>query len=320
MILDENLLTTFEQYLKNKNRKKDTVSRNLQAVREFISVTKVVDVDLISLIKIEHYKTYLSNKKTPKTSIYYGKEECLNMRTIAQKVQCIKNFLKFTNTIFDTGLAYNLVASPKFKSTPMDFLEEYEVKDLLKFVDYSEKYEINKARSKLLITMGYTSGMRLGEMLALTVDQVLASDHFMITGKGDVDRLVFITENTRRLLLRYLEFRSQPIPRTGNIGVNHSKKDYVFISHNQETFWDPISKQTICGIFKKYNEGLNRSKKVTCHVLRHSFATHLLEQGVDLRTIQTLLGHSSVTTTERYTHVTDTKLQNTHNQIFNNFE
>ena len=118
----------------------------------------------------------------------------------------------------------------------MDFIEEYEVKDLLKFVDYSEKYDINKARSKLLITMGYTSGMRLGEMLALTVDQVLASDHFRITGKGNVDRLVFITENTRKLLLKYLDLRSKPIPRTGNIGVNHSEKDYVFISHNQETF------------------------------------------------------------------------------------
>jgi len=217
MILDENLLSSFEQYLKNKNRKKDSVSRNLQAVREFIRVLDIKNTDEISLILIEKYKTYLSKKKTPKTSIYYGKDEFLNIRTIAGKVQCLKNFLKFINCIFDTGLEYNRISSPKFKSTPMDFLEEYEVKDLLKFIDSSEKYDINKARSKLLITMGYTSGMRLGEMLSLTVDQVLASDHFKITGKGNVDRLVFITENTRKLLLKYLDLRSKPIPRTGNI-------------------------------------------------------------------------------------------------------
>ena len=71
MILDENLLTTFEQYLQNKNRKKDSVSRNLQALREFTKVLEIKNTDEISLVSIENYKTYLSQKKTPKTSIYY---------------------------------------------------------------------------------------------------------------------------------------------------------------------------------------------------------------------------------------------------------
>ena len=320
MKITDKLIANYEQYMKNKNRKQTTIDHNLCALHGYIQFMKPQGTNSITLKTIEAYKTLLSNTVTPKTSIYFGQSECLSPRTIAQKIQAIKNFVKYLNMIYNTGIAYSTIASPKCKSKPMDFLEEEEIQQFIKHIDQVEKYDINKLRSKLLVTMGYTTGMRLSEMLSLQVEQCLYNDHFTITGKGDIDRLVFITEETRALLIKYLQERQKPIPRTGYVGKNTVDKNFVFISHNQDTFGKPIEKSSICGLFKKYNEGFNCNKKVTCHVLRHSFATHLLEQGVDLRQIQLMLGHADITTTQRYTHVADTRLQSTHTSIFSSFK
>ena len=200
-------------------------------------------------------------------------------------------------------------------------MESQTIKKLSLFIskiNKLEKYDINRLRSKLLITMWYTTGMRLWEMLNLKVEQCLNNNKFMITWKWNKDRLVFITDKVKAIILEYLQARKQPIPRTGQIWINHSKENYVFISHNQESFWNKISEQTICYHMQKYSDIIDW-KKFSCHCLRHSFATHLLEKWVDLRTIQELLWHSDITTTQRYTHIIDEKLQKTHNFIFNWF-
>ena len=97
-----------------------------------------------------------------------------------------------------------MVEMPKAKSIPMDYFEEREVKKILQKVEFSEKYEINKLRMELLIEMWYTTGMRLNEMLNLSVDKCINLDKFVIRWKGDKDRLVFITDRIKLLLLQYL--------------------------------------------------------------------------------------------------------------------
>jgi site-specific recombinase XerD len=228
-------------------------------------------------------------------------------------VQNVKNFVKFLNMIYETWINYNLIASPKFHCQHMDFLEEYEVKLLLDYVWKTEKYDINRLRSQLLIQLWYTTWMRLSEMLNLEVEQ-FENDHFNIIWKWDIERTVFITENTKNLLYQYLDVREQPLPRIWFAGKNWNRKNYVFISHQMETFWDKITKQTICGLFKRYN--CIPWKKITCHVLRHSFATHLLEQWVDLYQIQKMLWHKYITTTENYLHWNIKKLEQTHHSVF----
>lgn len=319
MKITDKLIANYEQYMKNKNWVQSTIDHNLCALQGYIKYMKPQTTNDITLATIESYKTFLSNTKTPKESVYYGIYEYLCPRTIAGKVQAIKNFVKYLNIIYNTGLDYNKIASPKVKSQVMNFLEEEEIQQFLQHIDQVEKYEINRLRGKLLVTMGYTTGMRLSEMLALNVDQCLKFDHFTIIGKGGIDRLVFITQQTRELLIKYLKERQKPIPWTGYVGTNTADKDYVFISHNMDTWGKPIQKNSVCGLFKKYNEGLNWDKKVTCHVLRHSFATQLLEKGIDLRQIQLMLGHADITTTQRYTHVADSRLQSTHQSVFSSF-
>ena len=318
MELSNELLTKFKEYLQNKNYKQDTVDRNINWVIDFIWFAGIKDTSLITYQSIEDYKTFLREKPTPKTSIYYWKNDTISSTTIAWKIQPVRNFLKRLNMFYNDWINYNLVICPKCKSTPMDFFEDYEIKILLEQVNKLEKYDINKLRCKLLIVMWYTTWMRLGEMLNLKVEQCLNYSQFMITWKGNKDRLVFITENVKTLLKRYLQARTQPIPRTWIIWKNHSKENYVFISHNQESFGNKISEQTICYHMQKYSDIIDW-KKFSCHCLRHSFATHLLEQWIDLRTIQTLLWHSDITTTQRYTHITDKKLKEVHNSIFSWF-
>ena len=219
---------------------------------------------------------------------------------------------------YNDWINYNLVICPKCKSIPMDYFEEDEIRYLLKQVNDLEKYDINRLRCKLLITMWYTTGMRLSEMLNLKVEQCMNNSKFIITWKWDKDRLVFITDNVKALIAEYMQLRKQPIPRTWQIWINHSKENYVFISHNQESFGNKISEQTICYHMQKYSDIIDW-KKFSCHCLRHSFATHLLQQWVDIRTIQVLLWHSNINTTQRYTHIVNDKLQKTHNLVFNWF-
>lgn len=312
----ENLVNEFEQYLTNKKQKQKTIDRQISYLNKFIKHEKIRRVEDITFHVIEDYKTFLARRKPPKQSIYYKKNNTLADTTIAQKIQAIKNFLKRLNTYHEKWINFALIPSPKHKSLPMDYLEENEVKILLKHIDSVEKYKINQLRSKLLITLWYTTGMRLDEMLNLKVCQ-FNKNHFSITWKWAKDRLVFITPHTKKLLDQYVSYRKKKIPRIWKPCKNTCKEDYVFISHNMDTYWQPITKQTICWLFKKYN--CIPWKKITCHVLRHSFATHLLEEWVDLMTIKELLWHSDITTTQRYTHICNNRLADTHNTVFWSF-
>lgn len=318
MELSNQLLTKFREYLENKNYKTETINRNIKWVIDFIWYIWTKETKNINIQAIEDYKTFLRQTQTPKTSIYYWKSSTIASTTIAWKIQPIRNFFKRLNLFYNEWLNFNLITTPKCRAIPMDFFEEEEIKYILEKVNYIEQYDINRLRCKLLITMWYTTWMRLWEMLNLKVEQCLNYNQFVITWKWDKDRLVFITEKVRQLLIQYLQVRKQPIPWTWHVGQNHSKENYVFISHNQESFWNKISEQTICYQMQKYSNIIDW-KKFSCHCLRHSFATHLLDNWIDLRTIQTLLWHSNIQTTERYTHITNRKLEKVHQNIFSWF-
>lgn len=268
---------------------------------------------------LEDYKTELSETIVPKFSQYSWQQRFLSPKTIQMRIQAVKNFLRFTNFIYNEGIDYRTIAIPRITNRHINFLEEDEVYKLLKVVDECEKTPIGRQRSKLLITLWYTTGLRLSELLNLTVDEVL-DWKAVIRGKWGRERVVFFTPKVQELLREYLELLKRPSYQTGKVLKRKCKEKWVFVSHNAYNFGCKLSKESVCWLFKKYNEKLHLpGKKITCHSLRHSFATRLMDKGINLREIQELMGHADIKTTEAYTHVRNPQLEQSHKLAFQDF-
>lgn len=272
-----------------------------------------IDTSEITLKSIEGRKTYLSNVKTPRTSIYFQKRPTLSASTIQSKITALKSLVKFLNLLYNECIDYKLIEQKKIKAPTVTVLTDTEYKSLFDWIDVREKYKVNALRSKLLVQMWYTSWMRLSEMLKLKIKDVLYGS-CQITWKWNKDRRVFFAGSVKNLLNEYIEVREEKIPRTWKV-EKHS--DNVFISHNSwYDFGNTLSKNTVCDIMKRYSDNLNIWKRITCHSLRHTYATKLLESWLNIREIQELLGHSDIQTTERYCHVLKSDLQTKVSTIF----
>ena len=322
MEITQHLITGFLNYYRNQNLKKDTI---LNYERDFNQFYKLFyqqglrSVEEIRMPIIEERKNQLRATPTPKKSIYYGKKSFLSERTIQTKIQALKKFLEYTNDVYEIGMDYRKIKVPKVHYQHMDYFEEDEIQKILTSIRESEKHHINRIRSELLVVLGFTTWMRISEMLRLRVREVLKGE-ICILGKWDKERYISFQPCAQNLLKRYLQEREKPLPRAGRVGKNKADDDYVFISHRLDTFWLPITPQTVCDLNKKYNTNLNSvyniHKKYTSHTLRSSFATFLLEKGANLREIQVMLWHSDIKTTETYLRVKDTKLRATQNRVF----
>jgi len=317
MEITNNLLLEWRQRLGNRQYSENTITNYYTDANLFIKYLLLdwikAESGEISLKNIEKRKTYLSGVKTPKTSIYYSVKPTISPSTIQTKITAIKSLLKYLNLMYDEGIDYKKIEQTRVKSPNVTVLTENEFKTLFDSINVFEKYKINAVRSQLLVNLGYTSGMRLSEMLSLRVEDIYDRKK-MITWKGNKDRRVFFADSVLRLLDEYMIERRKPIPRTG---ITEIDSDFVFISHNSwYDFWKAITKETVCGIMKKYSDKLHLGKRITCHTLRHSYATRLLENWFNIREIQELLWHSDVKTTEHYCHVLHSNLEKKVKSLF----
>ena len=319
MYITQELLNERKQFLINRDYSGNTIDNYTTDMKLFINFIRLetlgytVEENDITLGMIERWKTYLAGVKVPKNSIYFWIKPTLSQATIQSKIVAIKSFLKFINLIYDCGLEYRRVENKKIKSDYIEVLTDAEYKTLFDFIGNYERYKINALRMQLLCNIGYTSWLRLSEMLNLTVEEV-KSKETRIIWKGNKARRVFFTNSSEELLREYLEERNKPIPRTWRV---ENKSDFVFISHNSwYDYWNPIKKNTACEIMKKYSDAIDIGKRITIHTLRHSYATRLLESWLNIREIQELLGHSDIQTTENYCHVLKSNLKQKVNKIF----
>lgn len=285
------------------------------AFYHWLKENKKHTVEQVDKLTIEEYKHFLFSLPASKYGKYKDRES-LSSGTINQKLVAVKNFFKFLNYVYDIGIDASKIKMNKVRYQRCDSFSEEEIKEMIKAVNNTEKYELNRTRLKLLIMIAYTSGMRLNEIRNLTIQQVLEGKA-KITGKWDKDRRVYFTDNTQKLLLKYIELRKQPIERTGKIWED--SMEYAVIGHNQETFWNKIWKQAITVWFQKLNKFLKRSKHITLHTLRHSFATKLVNEWVNLTSIQNLMGHAKLSTTAIYIHENWSNLKNIQDNTFKNF-
>ncbi|WP_304124159.1 site-specific tyrosine recombinase/integron integrase [Methanosphaera cuniculi] len=200
----------------------------------------------------------------------------------------IRIFLKTSNISI-----YEEIKVPKRTKSLPKSLNEQEVYNLLHVMD--DEYDPNnlnyrniiKLRNKLMLTLLYSTGLRISELLKLNINDIDFENHTIrVRGKGNKDRIVLFDDETHRLIDEYMDKRN-------------SINDILFVNQNDEM----ISARNIQIMIKKYAKKAGINKKVTPHILRHSFATHLLRNGVDIRAIQQLLGHNSLSTTQIYTSV-----------------
>lgn len=158
-------------------------------------------------------------------------------------------------------------------------------------------------RDEAILHTLYGTGLRVSELIGLKrTDIKLDSNQFRVIGKGSKMRSVFFTKQAREKLERYLAARTDDTP-------------YIFVSLSNFSTYKQLSRNSIEELVRTYAKQAGIDKKVTPHTLRHSFATSLIKKGADIRSVQTLLGHASITTTQIYTHVDDKYLKKVHDLL-----
>lgn len=207
--------------------------------------------------------------------IYLKNQKNATNRTIHRHLNALRSFFRYQN--IDIA---DKVQLPKLSKPLPKFLTREEIKILLEKTD--------RLRDKCLIRLLYSTGLRVSELVNLNKNDIKTESIHVISGKGAKDRIVFVDPGTQEMINRYISERSDD-------------NEALFLS----THGDRISARTIQWLIKNYSKKAGIEKKVTPHVLRHSFATHMLEGDADIVVIKELLGHSNLATTQIYTHITD---------------
>ncbi len=220
----------------------------------------------------------------------------LSPRSVARLVSALRTFFRFLvlDGMIQTNPAGNLSAPSTWLMLPK-FLSLKEVNLLLRQPDEKKP---NGVRDKAMIELLYASGLRVSELVNLQVKDLDLEEGFLICrGKGGKERIVPVGASARRAVERYLtEVRPSLLKKPA---------DHLFLTHRSRAF----TRQGFWKILKSYARGAGLASSITPHILRHTFATHLLERGADLRSVQMMLGHSQITTTQIYTHVTRDRLR-----------
>jgi tyrosine recombinase XerC len=225
------------------------------------------------------------------------KEKGLEKRSISRKISSIRSFYRF---LMKEGIIeknpLTTLELPKVDKKLPTFLTEEEV---IKLINSPNDKNLIGYRDKLILTFLYSTGMRVSEIVSLKVSQLdLDKGEVIITGKGKKDRIVFLTDEIKDMIKIYLDKRRK-------------KSNVLFLNRNGK----PLTDKGIRLLVEKYAKKVVPYKKVTPHTLRHTFATHLLTNGADLRVVQELLGHTKLSTTQIYTHLTKENLK----KIYDNF-
>ena len=290
----EHLLEEFLNYLTvERGLSKNTVSAYRTDLEHFITRMEAVGIKNPDRIKRQDITGYM----------LYLKDKGIGSNSISRALVAIKMFYRF---LIQEHLAKEdvsgIIESPKLIRGLPDVLSTDEVDKLLNGPDLRDPVGI---RDRAALELMYASGMRVSEVVELTKEGVNLDVGFLkCRGKGDKERIVPIGRKAKEAVVRYLE-KVRPALLKG-------KEDpHLFISR----LGKKISRQTFWKMIKRYAKLARIKKDITPHTLRHSFATHLLEHGADLRVVQEMLGHADIATTQLYTHIDRTRLKSIHKQF-----
>lgn len=270
----------------------------LNRFEQFAKERGVSKIEKIDKDLIHNFRLYL-NRLTDENN------EPLKKNTQNYHLIAIRGFLKYLAKNDIASLGPEKIDLAKQEPRQVTFLEGVELKNILEAPLNTNDDELMRWRDKAILELFFSTGLRVSELAKLKIDDInLAKDEFTVRGKGKKVRIVFLSDDARSALKKYLGNRQDVNP-------------YLFINLDRarKTVDEPITSRSIERLVVKYAKLAGIMKTVTPHTLRHSYATDLLLNGADIRSVQAMLGHSSITTTQVYTHITDKQLREVHKKF-----
>ena len=290
------LVRSFLEYLEiERNYSNHTITsyhNDLTAFAEFAKECGIVEAGRIDKPILRKFLTHLI-------------EEGYSKRSVARKIASLRSFFKFLKRrqLVDSNPVLN-IRTPRLEKKLPSFLDEAAAGRLF---DLPDKSTIQGRRDAAILEVFYSTGMRLSELMNLNIGDIDRQTCLVkVTGKGRKDRVIPIGQKAIHAVHEYLKMREQL--QSGIAGDGDSRA--VFLTDHGKRMYPQI----IGSIVKRYIAMVSELEKKSPHVLRHTFATHLLNRGADLKAVKDLLGHESLSTTQIYTHVTTERLKKVYHQ------
>ena len=300
----EKLKREFLEYLEiEKGSSIKTVENYERYLRRFFEFAKIKEPKEITDNSIREFRLWLNRQPNSKR---INTQSTVSRKTQNYHLIALRVFLKYLTKREIKAIPADRIELAKIPERSLDLITPNELERLL---NAPKGEDLKSLRDKAILELLFSTGLRVSELCSLTNDLDLTADQFSIRGKGGKVRVVFLSPNAKEAIKRYLKARKDMGDAMFvQIGKEKNKK-------KDGKFSNPLTKRSIERIIKEYAIKAGISKKVTPHTVRHCFATDLLSNGADIRSVQMMLGHASISTTQIYTHVTDKQLLEVHKKF-----
>lgn len=280
-------------------RSRKTAENYKLYLERFVEFTDNIEVSKISTELVRKYRLWLNR--------YVNNNDDI-LATITQSYHLIalRGFLRYLSNRDIDSLSPDKITLPKVSRKQVTFLYRDEITRLLAEIDTATEQGL---RDRAIIELLFSSGLRVSELVGLNRDNInLKRREFMVRGKGQKDRPVFISQAAADHINNYLETRTDSLPA---LFISYSRN----VSPETTGDYRRLTARSVQRMLGQYTRLAGITKHVSPHTMRHSYATDLLMNGADIRSVQSMLGHSNISTTQVYTHVTDEHLRDTYEQF-----
>lgn len=304
--MSHNLKTLKQQFLQyveiEKGRALKTIENYDHYLSRFLEYLKSNDPSAITVESVSHFRLWLNRQPSKYNRADGG---TMKKRTQNYHLIALRAFLKFLAKRGVKVMSPEHIELAKVGERHLDLITPEE---LVRLINAPKSNELRDLRDRAMLMLLFSTGLRVSELCSLSRDHInMKSDSFSIRGKGDKVRVVFISDESKEALKKYLDKRGD---------VDNAL--FARIAERKSQKGDlALDKRSVERIVKYWAIRSGISKKVTPHIIRHCFATDLLTNGADLRSVQMLLGHANISTTQIYTHITDAELHRVHKQFHN---
>ena len=294
--------TDFIEYLEiEQNRSQRTIANYDHYLTRLIDFAGDIEVDAIDSEMIRKWRLWLNRLGT-------NTSDELNPATLNYHLIALRSFLKFCAKRDIMALNPAKIELARTKRKQVTFLNEEELESLFAQPKIETMVGL---RDRAILELLFASGLRVSELVGLNRDHInLKRREFMVRGKGEKDRLVFVSEEAASWIEQYLAKRTDNIKP---LFIRYSGSKKVDLSGN----YSRLTARSVQRLVARYALMAGITKHVSPHTMRHSFGTDLLMNGADLRTVQVMLGHSNISTTQIYTHITDPHLKRAYEKYHN---